>query len=432
VKAAVVHDGAGGGAESGTLLLVPDRNLVTGRSELARALGGPLTSLEDDLMLLASSVFATDLAAKRGEREHHSRTLQLTVPVANLQLFERLRDDLAVILYLLSDDNWIIDFVQGPGTPEAARRWDTGRGKTLLFSGGLDSLAAAVEIAAAGEHFQLASHYTSSPSVVGSQRTLFEYLRATFPGQVERVSARVTGRATAGLPFPSDDKRETSQRTRSFMFLAIGAITARRTGYHELVMIAENGQMAIHLPLSPSRIGAFSTHTAHPEFVHDMEQFLCSVLSTPLTLRNPFLYRTKAECVARLVRDHRHAVERSVSCWRGSRQALNHCGICVPCLIRRIALETHGLRLAEYERDLLSEDVQRLSPDDDGKRNLNELGDFIRWFGGGHPDADILDNFPDLHNEFIDREAAMKMYKRFAREARAVLTNYPLLEPVLT
>jgi hypothetical protein len=31
----------------------------------------------------------------------------------------------------------------------------------------------------------------------------------------------------------------------------------------QLIYIAENGQMAIHLPLTQARIGAFSTHTAH-------------------------------------------------------------------------------------------------------------------------------------------------------------------------
>ncbi len=128
----------------------------------------------------------------------------------------------------------------------------------------------------AGEELQLASHYTASPSVAGSQRALFEYLRQSFPGRVSRVAARVTGQSAPDLPFPSDEAREPSQRTRSFMFLVIGAIVARRTGFHEMLMIAENGQMAIHLPLTPGRIGAFSTHTAHPEFVHEMEG-----LSTP-------------------------------------------------------------------------------------------------------------------------------------------------------
>jgi hypothetical protein len=59
--------------------------------------------------------------------------------------------------------------------------------------------------------------------------------------------------------------------------------------------------MAIHLPLTAARIGAFSTHTAHPDFVIEMEGLLGDVLSFKLRIVNPFLYRTKAECVTGLV-----------------------------------------------------------------------------------------------------------------------------------
>jgi hypothetical protein len=46
--------------------------------------------------------------------------------------------------------------------------------------------------------------------------------------------------------YPSDAERESSQRTRSFLFLVIASIAARRSGFHDVILIAENGQMAIH------------------------------------------------------------------------------------------------------------------------------------------------------------------------------------------
>jgi len=127
VKTLVLQGLPAPSAEPETLVLIADRNLVTGRAELAKAFGGRLTSLEDDLMMLASAVFATDLAAKRGPCELYYRDLHLTVPVANLHAFERVRDDLAVILYLLSDDNWTIDFVQSTGQPENRKCRSRGR-----------------------------------------------------------------------------------------------------------------------------------------------------------------------------------------------------------------------------------------------------------------------------------------------------------------
>jgi len=420
---AVVLDGPPYPDQDTTFVLVPDENLVTGARELARQVGH-LTSLEEDLVTLAAAIFAIDLAAKRGEREDIVRDLHLSLPVVNHHAFMHLTDDLSNILYILSHDNWTVEFTRKAGTPENTQSWPEHQGKTLLFSGGLDSLAGAVEELEGGSALQMVSHYTGNPVTRGCQNRLFTYLDDTFPGQATRVSVKATGRNRGILPFPSDDAREPTQRTRSFMFLVLGAIAARRKGYRDVVMIAENGQMAIHLPLTAARIGAFSTHTAHPEFVYEMQQFLGTILSYDLTIENPFLYRTKAECVVRLVAAHARAIEDSVSCWKSSRQTQRHCGICIPCLIRRIALEHQGITLHEYARDLLAEDISALPPDDTGKRNFSELVEFMTWFGGTYPDAAIEETFPELISERFDKIRAVSMYRRFAREARGVLSRY--------
>jgi hypothetical protein len=215
------------------------------------------------------------------------------------------------------------------------------------------------------------------------------------------------------------------------MFLVIGALAARRTGHHEVLLFAENGQMAIHLPLTAARLGAFSTHTAHPEVVHEMERLLGGLLEFPLQIRNPFLYQMKAECIATLAREHTEILGRSVSCWKASRQAPAHCGECVPCLVRRIALEANGVRMSEYARDLLAEDVGGLPPGDTGRRNFMELAEFVNRFGQDVPDAALVDAYPDLINERIDLASAIAMYRRFAAEARTVLARYPSASRVL-
>lgn len=413
-----------------TLGLVPGRNLVTGVDELAEQLG-PLTSMEADLLTLAAGIFALDLAAKRGEREQFVRDLELVVPVVNYHAFAHRQDELMAILYLLSDDNWIVEFTPRQGAQEPLDAWPESSGTTLLFSGGLDSLAAAVDELDAGNTLQLASHYTRNRVIQTSQGALTSYLEQHFSPRVSRVAAWVTGRNAPGFPFPSDEDRESSQRTRSFLFLVIGAIAARRKGLHEILMIAENGQMAIHLPLTAARIGAFSTHTAHPEFVRAMEQLLSGLLSFPFALRNPYLYRTKAECVGNLVAKHPTSIRASVSCWKSSRQAFTHCGECIPCLVRRIALEYHGLVLPEYARDLCSEDIATLPADDGGKKSIVDLAEFVHWFDGAYSDGKIEGAFPELVNEHIDRGRAIGTYRRFAVEALQVLGKYPGVQGIL-
>lgn len=414
-------------SSSADLVLQPGANLYTGIKAFSSAFSEP-TSLEGDLLVVASTIFACDLAFKRGERENIARSIEVTIPVVNLQAFERIKNILEYLLFVLSHDSWTFKFERAKGTPEGASDWPKGMGKTLLFSGGLDSLAGAIDLIdeLGPENVQLASHVTANLVTKTSQDQLAEYLARKYKKAPQRIVVRTGGRNHKPLTFPADNDREETQRTRSFMFLTIAALAARRTGHSKLVMIAENGQMAIHLPLSAARIGAFSTHTAHPEFVTQASEFFTQLLDYPITIENPYLYRTKGEVVEKLVSSHQSAVAISVSCWRGSRlgKSFNHCGQCIPCLIRRIALERNNLALAEYERDLLAENLSSLPPTDEGKRNLAELGEFAYAFNT-HTDGELMFSYVDLINEHIDADAAIAMYRRFADEASTVFGKYP-------
>lgn len=421
-------------ASSDVLVLRPDWNLRTGIKEFANYFS-ELTSLEQDLLTVASTIFACDLAFKRGEREEITRSIEVTIAVANFHVFERLNEQLINILWLLSHDNWVIKFERIKGAvAEESRDWAQSNGKTLLFSGGLDSLAGAIDLLDefGVEGVQLASHITANPVTKQSQETLADYLENKYKAQLHRIVVRTGGRKYKEYEFPSDNEREETQRTRSFMFLAIAALAARRSGKSEIVMIAENGQMAIHLPLSAARIGAFSTHTAHPDFVHEASEFFTALLDFPIHIVNPYLYKTKAETVSKIISKHPAAVKASVSCWRGSRVAsdFKHCGECVPCLIRRVSTEYHGLILSEYARDLLNEDINKLATSDEGRRNITELAEFAYIFNS-QSDAEIEMVYPDLISAHIDSEQAIAMYRRFALEAQQVLGRYSGVKGIL-
>ena len=120
-----------------------------------------------------------------------------------------------------------------------------------------------------------------------------------------------------------DHDVETTQRTRSFLFLILGGLVARRTGRREILYMAENGQMAIHLPLTEARIGAFSTHTAHPDVLIEMQKFLSIALAVELKIENPYVLRTKGEVVAVVHSKRPHLIaqfdelleERKTSSW---------------------------------------------------------------------------------------------------------------------
>lgn len=419
---------AGSPVPSDALHLVPGENLRTGVEDFS-ATYSDITTLESDLLTLASAILACDLAFKRGEREEIIRGIELRIPVVNFHVLDALRPELELVLWTLSHDNWSLTFTWADGVQEAKKKWPTGAGSTILFSGGVDSFVGAIDLLQAGDpsETQLASHITGNPVTRQSQDDLIAHLESRFGDGVVSRRVRTGGRRKGVYLFPSDNDREETQRTRSFTFLAIAALFARRSGHSKLVVIAENGQMAIHLPLSAARIGAFSTHTAHPEFVSQATSFFSTVLGYKFDISNPYLYMTKAELVSRLTNSSdRGILNKSVSCWRGSRvaSALNHCGQCVPCLVRRIAFESNGVVLPEYKDDLFSKAVASLPEDNDGKRNLVELAEFAHAFNT-QSDAVLELLFPDLICPDFDKSKAISMYRRFAKEADCVLRKYP-------
>jgi hypothetical protein len=91
-------------------------------------------------------------------------------------------------------------------------------------------------------------------------------------------------------------------------------------------------------------------------------------------------------------------------------------------------VESNGVHFDEYARDILSEDIASLEPEDDGKQNITDLADFINIFEKKVSKSEVLDKHIDLINPFIDADKAIDMYRRFAKEARAVFNSYPNLK----
>ncbi|MBA4078774.1 MAG: hypothetical protein C0508_27345, partial [Cyanobacteria bacterium PR.023] len=219
--------------------------------------------------------------------------------------------------------------------------------------------------------------------------------------------------------------------TRCFVFVVLAALAARRLGHNRIVHLAENGQMAIHLPLSKARIGAFSTHTAHPEFLELVQPILSDLLQRNVVIENPFLYKTKGEVVSILTPKHQHVLEKSISCWKRVMNSKNHCGECIPCIIRRISLEHNNIFLDEYARDLFKVDVANLAADDNGKRNLLELLGFVMDFSS-KSEAELTSTYLELLNPSFDSSKALELYRRFSAETLAVISKYPFLMAVVS
>lgn len=415
------------------LILVPGENLYSGRNSFLSHFS-EITSLENDLLNFASAIYACDLAVKREDLENYIRTISITVEVVNFHAFERVKGLLLRCLYTLSCDNWSIKFIHVKGEAEERFSNKPKKGVVLLFSGGLDSFCGAAFYSSKKLPIQLVSHINTNRITSGAQETLYHSLKNYFaPNEIVRSEFRVNGRKRPGLPFP--EEREDSQRTRSFLFLSLAALTARRVGYDKIISISENGQFAIHLPLSPARVGPFSTHTADPKFVSYAQELFTTILQLDsLNIENPFLYYTKAEILPYLPKELWKCIVDSVSCWKASRIEKNHCGECIPCFTRRVALEFNRHNLDEYGIDLLKVRVDQLPNDNEGKRNLSDFISFILTYNNTYKKnkADLLYDFPELINDSIDYEQACDMYFRMTEQAISVFKSYPKIKKLIS
>ena len=163
-----------------------------------------------------------------------------------------------------------------------------------------------------------------------------------------------------------------SQRARSIIFLAYGVLVATALQHYKDdhnvdLYMCENGLISINPPLTPTRLGSLSTRTTHPVFVR-MFQELLDAAALKITVKNPYQFKTKGEML-RDCRDQaflaKHAAK-TTSCGRYARNGWEHCGRCLPCLIRRTAFRARGnLDKTAYVYGDLSKDDARHARFDD-------------------------------------------------------------------
>jgi len=145
-------------------------------------------------------------------------------------------------------------------------------------------------------------------------------------------------------------------------------------------------------------------------------------------ISNPFNYKTKAEVFAVMPEELQRRADLSASCWMISRNAEGkHCGYCVPCISRRIAIEYNGHKFNEYETDIFKTDVSKLPETKDQKRNLIDYLEFILKFRSVTKAnrLNILNTFPELYNPAINPDDAIDLYKRVSEQSFEVLNRYP-------
>ncbi len=303
---------------------------------------------------LALAVWAADkLHPRQAAADAWTRTFRLTVPVAAAAAAWTA---LTPALNFLTGDRWHWDLRPAafpweyPKTPVFSWQPDA----VCLFSGGMDSLAGAIERLEAGDRLLLVSHHDYG-QLASCQAHLAKALIEHYgPARVQHLPLRVQ--------FP--EAPEASLRSRSLLFVALGVAAADTSSDDTPVVIPENGWIGLNPPLTGSRVGSYSTRTTHPYFLGHLEKVLASA-GLSHSLVNPYHNDTKGEVLRRSPNPTllRRLLPATISCahpavfrWQQERQG--NCGYCYPCLVRRAALHARGWdKIEGYAYDVLTDEA---------------------------------------------------------------------------
>ena len=166
-----------------------------------------------------------------------------------------------------------------------------GRDSVILFSGGLDLLAGAIEtLERTTDNVILVTH-RSAQKMIPFQDGLVEALPSQYRKRVRYIPI--------DAKFRKIKSHDTTQRSRSFLFAAFGFVIARLVGA-DSINFFENGVVSHNLPISPQVIGTMATRTTHPLALAKLEHLLSLIHGSPFPVRNPFAWRTKTDIVTSL------------------------------------------------------------------------------------------------------------------------------------
>ncbi len=326
-----------------------ENNVVLRIENLPDELAAPVSKAFEDLLEIAAYVHTADQATTRGGEgvdvfgQSWRRHFDFHIPVRELELWnsDGVKAALRNTLEFLSDD--IFDFTFYPAKrPRPVKDYfqttllgalEGEREGVALFSGGLDSLAGAVEAAMEHKERLMLVNHRPTPKLNTIHRNL-QTMLAKKAGKYAPRHLHVVMHKRKAL------NREYTQRTRSFLYVALGATVARMLG-HKRVRFYENGVVSMNLPVCAQVVGSGATRTTHPRTLNGFEKLLTEIAGETFAVANPFIWDTKGEVIGKILKAGcGEMIGESISCahtWLFTTKH-PHCGTCSQCIDRRFGI----------------------------------------------------------------------------------------------
>lgn len=335
-----------------------------------------------DLLEIAGYIYAADRMTKRGnptQVEYHawSRTFHFFIKVRDVKFWQKksVAENLSKLLAFVSGDlSYNFTFVEGGKDAGQGNLFDNENvfldtkenSAVALFSGGLDSLAGALDLLnTTNQNLILISHQSNNFAVTKIQKDIFNLLNKDFPDRLQRFPFTCSLRGERAV--------EETQRTRIFLYTAI-AYSLMSLADEKSIYVFENGMTSINFPKRQDMMNARSSRTTHPQTINLLEQFFTTISSTPVKVKHPFFTLTKTDIFEKIKKfDKLSYLNSTITCTRtfniSKKETLSfHCGECSQCIDRRFASFSSSVEDFDviYDTDILKDSMK----DDEGFTNL--------------------------------------------------------------
>ncbi len=323
-----------------------------------KLLSNTITPEALDLLYLSMFVFAADRKIRRElGSDNWSRNIKLIVPVLCKEKWDAQASLVIDMLNFLSGDIWSVEFYKREPvdheikaekhfTRNGIKESDTDT--VCMFSGGLDSFIGVVDLLTLTKDAYFISLYGGGKGVKPYQDILINAISDTYGIDKARFFQYYAAKI---------DGEEDSTRTRSLMFFGHAVAVASCLRRHVTLIIPENGLISLNIPLTYSRLGSSSTRTTHPYYMNLLQKLIVD-LGIHVRLFNPYQFKTKGEmmieCKDQPFLKINYCYTMSCSHPDGERydkRPPRHCGICLPCLVRRSAIHRAGFVDASAYKD---------------------------------------------------------------------------------
>lgn len=345
-----------------------------------------------DLLELAAYVFAADRLISRGseravEYQSWSRQFHFVVKVRDHDFWctSQVLNALKELLCFATGDRDFKFTFQAGHTTSPTNLFDDTRFEMaghenvgiVLFSGGLDSLAGAIQrLDKTNEHICLVSH-TSQAGTVRTQRALVSALQQAYPQRVDHYEFKTQLQGIRA--------REETQRSRLFLYGSIAFALATAFSQDHFY-IYENGVTSLNFSRREELVNARASRTTHPQTVGRLAKLLSIIAGGGFSAKTPFLWHTKADVVNDLkTSGHGNLLSSSVSCSQtyNSGAYATHCGECFQCLDRRIGIygaACHDLdNESLYAEDIIVSDISSSSGKTIAVDYLRQAANLSSW-----------------------------------------------------